>query len=71
MNWIDGIYNVYDKKSNFIFDINCNKKDNNIFSAEKNRKINRPTLFFSDKKSNSLNKKWYISNISFYKNYCW
>lgn len=35
MNWIDGIYNVYDKKSNFIFDINCNKKDNNIFSAEK------------------------------------
>lgn len=26
MNWIDGIYNVYDKKSNFIFDINCNKK---------------------------------------------
>ncbi|MEX0364292.1 hypothetical protein ABC610_03500 [Mycoplasmopsis synoviae] len=56
MNWIDGIYNVYDKKSNFIFDINCNKKDNNIFSAEKNRKINRPTLFFSDKKSNSLNK---------------
>ncbi|MFA7727009.1 hypothetical protein ABC562_03300 [Mycoplasmopsis synoviae] len=53
MNWIDGIYNVYDKKSNFIFDINCNKKDNNIFSAEK---INRPTLFFSNKKSNSLNK---------------
>lgn len=52
INWVDGGYCFYDASGKLVHQATCTKIDHQVFSSEKMRKINRPTLALAQSGNN-------------------